>query len=108
MPPKKERLTKEDFKKNQPKIFFRGEMFDVSFFVLSQQKFACVISKKTLKRAVDRNKVKRRIMSAIQKTQKEGTIKTKKSLIVYPKRTSLIMPYQQLYSEIQKVFATLD
>ncbi len=108
MLPKMERLTKEDFKKNHPKIFYRGELFDASFLVLPSQKFACVISKKTIKRAVDRNKIKRRVFHGIQNSIKNKKIHTKNSFVFYPKKTSITKPYQQLSDEIKKVFDTLD
>lgn len=104
MLPKSERLTKEDFATTRPKVFFRGDLFDVSYIKTPTQKFACVISKKTLKRAVDRNKIKRRILSSL------ATIKTNfsESFIFYPKKVILKAPYSQINKEIHKVFATLQ
>lgn len=103
MLPKTRRLTKEDFTTSRPKTFFRGEFFDIAYLSLPTKKFACVISKKTLKNAVDRNKVKRRIMNIISKIE----ITSAYSFIIYPKKISLDVTYQQLYKEIQKAFATL-
>jgi ribonuclease P protein component len=103
MLPKSKRLTKEDFIRNRPKIIFRGELFDIAAVTLPTQKFACVIAKKTLKRAVDRNRVKRRILNTLQKIKTTST----HSFIFYPKKISLDTPYSQLHEEIKKVFATL-
>ena len=103
MLPKSERLTKEDFTTLRTKIVYRGELFDVATITPSQGKFACVIAKKTLKKAVDRNTVKRRFMSALQDYSKVDNT----SLVVYPKKNSLTAPYPQIQEEIKKVFATL-
>jgi ribonuclease P protein component len=103
MLPKSERLTKEDFTISRPKVFFRGELFDVAFIALPTQKFACVISKKTLKKAVDRNTVKRRILNALHTTKTTSP----DSFIFYPKKTSIEARYSHLYKEIEKAFATL-
>ena len=104
MLPKSERLTKEDFASNKrPQVFFRGALFDVAHIQLASSKFACVTSKKTMKKAVDRNGVKRKIFQAIQATQKQNSF----SYIVYPKKESNGAAYSQLYEEMKKVFDTL-
>ena len=88
---------------NRPKVFFRGLFLDAATVVLPTQKFACVISKKTLKQAVKRNNVKRRIFNIIKMTQK----KFKLSVIFYPKKTSITAQHQKLKEEILQAFATL-
>lgn len=103
MLPKSERLTKEDFTTTRPKIFFRGELFDIAYCILPSQKFACVIAKKTLKKAVDRNRIKRRILSLVKKFP----LSEKYSLIFYPKKTSLTVRYSQLEEAIKEAFVTL-
>lgn len=104
MLPKSKRFTKEDFSITRPKIFFRGELFDCAYVTLPTQKFACVIAKKTLKKAVERNLVKRRIMSVVETIG----LSTTYSIIVYPKKNSLITPYSQLEEQIKQAFATLQ
>ena len=103
MLPKSERLTKEDFKGSRPKVFFRGELFDIAYIPGETKKFACVIAKKTLARAVDRNLVKRRIMESLHEMNPPKPY----SFVIYPKKISLSTPYQQLHEEIIKAFATL-
>jgi|JI10StandDraft_1071094.scaffolds.fasta_scaffold711907_2 ribonuclease P protein component len=103
MLPKSERLTKEDFKTLKTKIVYRGILFDVAKTSHKKALFACVISKKTLKKAVDRNKAKRRIYSLLKEKDLDPTI----SLIVYPKKESITIPFIQLKEELKKVFATL-
>lgn len=101
--PKNQRFTKEDFSGIRPKVFFRGSLMDVAFCTLPTPKYACVISKKTLKTAVQRNLVKRRIMNGLRTCAlPEG-----KSFVFYPKKTSYTAPYSLLIEEIQQAFATL-
>lgn len=103
MLPKSKRLTKQDFSIARPKVFFRGELFDTAYLLLPTQKFACVTAKKTLKRAVDRNLVKRRLLSLVGKNLPP----LKYSVIIYPKKPSLTSSYQQLEEQIKQAFATL-
>lgn len=111
MLPKSERLSKDDFINIHPKVFFRGEYFDVASTPSLQQKFACVISKKRIKKAVARNKVKRRIFNALQEITSQNTSLAKEKqqhIIFYPKPTAQATDYQNLHKEISKVFATLQ
>jgi RNase P protein component len=103
MPPKTKRFTKEDFSGIRPKVFFRGTVLDVAYCIFPTQKYACVISKKTLKRAVERNWVKRRVMNGLHSC----TIPKEKSFVFYPKKTSYTVPYSLLIEEIKQAFATL-
>jgi len=103
MLPKSKRFTKEDFQGKRPKVFFRSDILDIAGVTLLTQKYACVTSKKTLKRAVDRNLIKRRIFSVIQ----EISPSFEYSLIFYPKKSAPTLPYSQLRKEIQKAFDTL-
>lgn len=104
MLPKSKRFTKEDFQGKRPKVFFRGELFDVAALTLATQKFACVTSKKTFKRAVDRNLIKRRIFNILRST----TYTTNSySFVFYPKKISITTPFTHLQKEIKKAFDTL-
>jgi ribonuclease P protein component len=104
MLPKKERFTKIDFLGKKSRVFFRGFLFDVAYIKLPTQKFACVISKKTIKKAVNRNSVKRKILNAVQEVKKE---EHGLSLVFFPKKGSDTTPYSQIFSEIGKAFDTL-
>jgi ribonuclease P protein component len=103
MLPKSKRFTKEDFEGKRPKVFFRGELFDVAALTLPTQKFACVTAKKTFKRAVDRNLIKRRIFSVIKNSKAPPVY----SFVFYPKKGSITIPYIRLHEEIKKAFDTL-
>ncbi len=101
---KSKRLTKEDFQGKRPKVFFRGTVVDAASLILPTQKFACVTAKKTFKRAVDRNLIKRRILSCIKELHIESTV----SVIFYPKKGTQTIPYSKLREEIKTVFDTLQ
>jgi ribonuclease P protein component len=103
MLPKSKRFTKEDFQGKRPKVFFRSDILDIAGLTLPSQKFACVTSKKTLRRAVDRNLIKRRIFGVVSEVSKPTDV----SFVFYPKKGSSTIPYSQLREEIQKAFATL-
>jgi ribonuclease P protein component len=104
MLPKKKRLTKNDFIGLRPKKIVRGAFFDIAFTPNESTKYACVIAKKQIKRAVDRNKVKRKIYTIISNlpNNKKGFF------IVYPKKTTCILPYTKMKDEFNQLFATLQ
>jgi ribonuclease P protein component len=103
MLPKSERLTKNDFVGLRPRIIFRGTFVDIAVSPAPKSRFACVISKKRIKRAVDRNTVKRKIYHSIRNlNSKESYL-----MVIYPKVTVLDSPYSQIKEEINSVFATL-
>lgn len=104
MLPKSKRYTKEDFITTRPRIFSRGELFDMAYSLLPQQKYTCVVAKKTLKKAVDRNRVKRVILAIMR----NNPANKKYSIICYPKKTALSTPYSHLEEKIIEAFATLQ
>ena len=103
MLPKSERLTKSDFIGLRPRIIFRGTFVDVAASPAQQPRFACVIAKKRIKRAVDRNSVKRKIYHTI----KEVKPKSPNLVIIYPKITALKANHAHIKEEIISAFATL-
>lgn len=103
MLPKSERLTKSDFVGLRPRIIFRGTFVDIAISPATASRFACVIAKKRIKRAVDRNSVKRKIYHIIR----ENKPKTPYLVIVYPKITALQGNYSHIEEEIHSTFATL-
>lgn len=103
MLPKSERLTKKDFVGLRPRIMFRGTFVDIAVSSAPKSRFACVIAKKRIKRAVDRNKVKRKIYNIIREVKP----KTPNLIIVYPKITALTGNYVNIKEEIIQSFDTL-
>ena len=100
---KKERLTKSDFVGLRPRIVFRGTFVDIAISQSQTSRFACVIAKKRIKRAVDRNKVKRKIYHIIREVKP----KSPNFVIIYPKITALNSNYSHIKEEISKAFATI-
>jgi ribonuclease P protein component len=104
MLPVTKRFSKKDFEGLRPRVFFRHELFDIAYTeALPNQKYACVISKKTIKKAVDRNYVKRKVYTFLQTVSIPPTY----SCVIYPKQKALTTPYSQFSLELQKAFATL-
>ncbi len=104
MLPKSERLTKSDFVGLRPKIVFRGVYVDIAIVPsVTTSRFACVIAKKRIKKAVERNAVKRKIYHIIREVKP----KTPLLVIIYPKITVLSGSYSHYREEISQAFATL-
>lgn len=103
MLPKSERLTKTDFKGLHPRVIFRGTYIDVAVSPAVKLCFACIISKKRIKKAVERNKARRKIYSIVENTKP----KTPHMVILYPKQSVLTSNYKNIKTEIGEAFATL-
>lgn len=103
MLPKSERLTKKDFIGLRPQIVFRGTFVDIAVSPADSSRFACVIAKKRIKKAVDRNTVKRKIYHCIYDKKPKNSL----LVIIYPKTTALTSSYSQMKEEIHQAFDTL-
>jgi ribonuclease P protein component len=103
MLPKSKRLTKKDFVNAPPKKTIRGTHFDVAISKSNVSKFACVISKKRFKLAVDRNRVKRKTFALLKEIHPNSS----HSIIIYPKQTVLDTKTDTLKEEMKNLFATL-
>jgi len=103
MLPKSERLTTIDFVGLRPKFILRGTYSDIAVTPSTASRFACVIAKKRIKRAVDRNTVKRKIYSILRTTRPQSLY----LVIVYPKLSALSGSYSHIQREIAEAFATL-
>jgi ribonuclease P protein component len=103
MLPKSKRITAQDFKGKKTRLAYRGAFFDISVSPAESTKFACIISKKRIKKAVDRNSVKRKIYTSL------GGISTKQPFFafIYPTKNALHVSYKEIEEEINKAFATL-
>lgn len=94
---KKNRLTSIFFLN----LFKKGKTIENSVFSLkvitgNQDNFkvAVVVSKKVLKKATERNLLKRRFLSVV--SQNKNSFFYKNSYIFYPKKDSISVPYQEL------------
>lgn len=103
MLPKSKRLTRDDFSNVQKRTVLRGHYFDIVLSPSDTTRFGCVISKKRIKRAVDRNTVRRKIYHALH----DIDIVTPHLVIFYPKQNAHNASYKEISEEIRKVFATL-
>lgn len=104
MLPKKERLTKRDFTGAKTSVIFRGTLVDIAILRSASSGIACVIAKKRVKRATERNYIKRKVYHSIKENIH---FYPKKAVVVYPKATVLTSQYKDLCLEIVKGFATL-
>ncbi len=103
MIPRALRMTVKDFKGQKTRLVYRGAFFDVSVAPGTTTKFACIVAKKRIKRAVDRNTARRKVYSLLQ----NSTPASSSLVFVYPTKNILQAPYLALLEEMKKAFATL-
>ena len=96
MLPKKKRLNKEDFKNLRPQSLFRGTFVDISGSESKETKFACVVSKKRFKKAVERNKARRKVYNILNKVKLESP----HLIVVYPKQNIVNSSSKNIENEI--------
>lgn len=89
---KSEKLSKKDFSVISNKKILRGQYLDIGYLLSSKTKVAVVVSKKISKRAVDRNKIKRKVFNIF----KEIKLKNNYFIVFYPKKETLYLPYEKL------------
>lgn len=88
----------------------RNNLFDVKTFSnvnsdnSGDKKFAVILSGKTFKKAVDRNKIKRRINSILEKKIEALNKENKQAFIlIYPKKEIVNIQFQDLEKELYNV-----
>ena len=101
---KSERLSKKDFSGISNKKIIRGQYLDIGYLLSSKTKCAVVVSKKISKKAVDRNKIKRRILAIF----KDSKPKNNAFVIFYPKKETLYLPYEKLKLIILEMSAKIQ
>lgn len=106
MLPTQKRLKKDDFdllKKTRNKTCssksFSLKIYDAGF---NPSRFAVIIPASVYKKAVQRNKVKRRFKSVMQKHTKE--FKNGFAVVVYPKKTEPESVFNKIEEELMVVF----
>lgn len=99
MLPKSNRLSRKDFTNLSRLQTCIMPYFDVKLSTKDDFKVACVVIKKRFKKAVERNKVKRIIYSAVR----EGLINKKGYFIFYPKKEIINAPYSEVLNQIKKI-----
>jgi ribonuclease P protein component len=108
MLPSSLRLSVKEFKE----VFSKGSRKNGSFFLCisyklsSPAKFAVVISKKRAKRAVIRNRIRRRVYEAIRielKNLETLPVESKVFILTKEAKEVLILPFETLRSEIRSL-----
>lgn len=104
---KKYKLTtleiKDLFDKKERSFFSfknsRNSLFDIKYFSnskIKENKYAVILSGKTFKTAIERNKIKRQIYSLIEKFEiKKGCF-----VLIYPKKEIIKILFQDLKKEL--------
>lgn len=100
---KSEKLSKKDFSVIANKKIERGQYLDIGYISSTKTKVVCVIAKKIIKKAVDRNKIKRKVYNIF----KEIELNNNYFIIFYPKKEILFVPYEKLKLSISEMFAKL-
>lgn len=95
------------FKKGLPKHTLSTPFFTLRYGVSSVDRIQCavVVSKKVNKKAVARNKIKRRFMHAFQQVVKDKN--NAYSLVFFLKKGIQDMKQEEIKQEIQKVLTTI-
>lgn len=73
----------------------------------TEPRFACVVSKKVAKRAVDRNLIKRRGREAVRDALKKSAA-APASYVFYAKKEALGAPYRDIAAEIRKLLSGIS
>ena len=91
-----------------PYILKKGNSYHSELFIIRHTKndghnsrYRVIISKKLLREAVDRNKLRRQVYEAIRKNDKESA-KQGQDIILIPKKNILTRNYQQIEEDIKK------
>jgi ribonuclease P protein component len=105
MLPKEGRLSRKEIdllkQKNFPVV--QGKLFGLIFLPAAERKFGVIISAKVAKKAVDRNKIKRRLMAALR-AQKPTELKSGWFLFL-AKRTSNKAGFGEYLKEVEFLFS---
>lgn len=110
MLPSRNRIRRKDFPayKNQGSRFF-SPLFSAVFYndsiVKNKESKACVVvSKKTEKRAVGRNKMKRQFYGLLGKFLKPSVGLSATKVIIYPKKEAQNTNFNELKNEMESLF----
>lgn len=96
------RLKKSDFdvlRKFKKKVFSSSN-FNLKLYYsnFNPSRFAVVVSSKVLKKAVDRNKIKRRVKSVF--INNSESLKKGFAVIVYPSKKTINMSFKEMEQEL--------
>ncbi len=89
---------------------FFSKLFIVRFIKTEHEnnRFTTVVSKKISKRAVDRNKIRRRIYESIRLQEKLIENTQKFDIILIPKKEITEKTYQEIETDIKNIFTSAN
>jgi ribonuclease P protein component len=102
MLPKSDRLTAREIDTLSEGRSVFGTLLSLRHLPSSRTKFAVSVSKKVLPRAVDRNRVRRKIYGVLAKTAR---ITNQSFVMIMPKKDCLLAPESAIAAEISSLFA---
>lgn len=112
MLPDKNRLKKKDFfvlRKTKGKSFFSSENFKITLCgpePLSPPRFGVVISAAVSKKAVLRNKLKRRVRAIL--SQNISRFPAGVSVVIYPQKSALSLSYKKIEEELSRILKEIN
>ncbi len=104
---KKNRLTTKELKNVGRFSLYRGVYFDAKKSNIYSHKYAVVISSKTFKLAVQRNKVRRLFYRILYETLKNKVEQKSYTILFYPKKNTGSDSILPIIKETQAYLATL-
>jgi ribonuclease P protein component len=99
MPPKAKRLTIKDFSEKKRSAVYKTALLDIRVISNNKNKFACVVKKNITNKAVERNKIRRKVYSALQ-TVFNGKVY---SVIAYPQKQTLLTKKENIIKTLQEL-----
>jgi ribonuclease P protein component len=98
---KENRLTSKELKDVGRFSLQRGKCIDIKRLENFEKKYSCILSAKTFKKAVDRNKVKRLVYGILQEGLiSQGKKNKERSALLYPKKNILEIDREIIKKEI--------
>lgn len=101
MLPKKERLSVRDIASLEKGRSIFGTYLSIRFSPAPLKKFSVSVSKKVAKRAVDRNRIRRRVYAALQSVKEN--IKKSVFVMIMPKKECRTIPMADIKNELTSV-----
>src|SRR3989338_7426916 len=103
------RLSRADFPSSPPLRRVSNELFSVALWPLRQKTeilYTCVVSKKTLRGAVDRNRLKRRCREAFRTCA--IPFRGPCAIVVDPKRAALEVSFEDMRASLASLLGKLE
>ncbi len=100
---KRDRLTTREIESLSLGKSVFGTLISLRILPAKKTKLAATVSKKIIKTAVDRNRMRRRIYAATEAVLSQ--VRTPAIVMIMPKKECLTLPFTELATEIKSVFA---